>query len=165
MMPATCPCGQRLQASKAAAVTRLTCPECGWSLIIPARDAALSGHGSGRGDESFRGRPAIVRDLGAGVSATKTLIRRLGTAAAALGLIAAAAHGASCSAGGAAIAGLGLTLAGAGLLIAHLHGHAVGIPLISTLYCGTIAALALTAAPAGGPRPEGRPAALDPRPL
>jgi predicted RNA-binding Zn-ribbon protein involved in translation (DUF1610 family) len=164
MMPATCPCGQRLQTSKDATETLLTCPDCGWALIVSAQDAARSGPGIELGNDSLAGRSTIERDLGTGAPAPKS-IPRLGAAAAALGLIAGAAHGASCSAWGAAIAGLGLTLAGAGLLIAHLRGHAAGIPLLSLLYCGTVAALALTAAPAGAPRPEESAADLGPRPI
>jgi hypothetical protein len=164
-MPATCPCGQRLQTSGNAAETHLTCPDCGWSLIVSTRDAALSGAGLGLGDDSpLRGRPTDVRDRRAGPSATKS-IQRLGAVAAALGFLAATAHGASCSACGIALAGLGLTLAGAGFLIAHLHGRAAGIPLISALYCATIAALALTPSPADAPRLEGRSPSLDAQPI
>lgn len=162
MMPATCPCGQRLQTSEEAAETHLTCPDCGWSLIVPGREDPASGPGSGAALSP--GRPTIVPDPGAGPAAT-TWIPRLGAAAATLGLVAATAHGASCSAWGAAIAGLGLTLAGAGLLIAYLRGHTAGIVLTSGLYCATIAALALTATPADTPGPAAGSVPLGPRPI
>jgi hypothetical protein len=163
-MPVTCPCGQRLQTSENAAETYLTCPDCGWSLIVSARDAALSAPGSGLDDDPLGGPAADVRGRRSGVAAAK-LIPRLGAVAAALGLIAAMAHQASYPVWGAALAGLGLTLAGAGVLIAHHQGLAAGIPLVSALYCGTIAALALAPWPAVARRLESRSASLDPRPI
>jgi hypothetical protein len=163
-MAVMCPCGQRLQASENAAETYLTCPDCGWSLIVSARDAALSAPGSGPDDDPLGGPAADVRGRRSGSVAAK-LIPRLGAVAAALGLIAALAHQASYPGWGAALAGLGLTLAGAGVLIAHHQGLAAGIPLVSALYCGTIAALALTPSPAVARRLEGRSASLDPPPI
>ena len=167
-MPATCPCGQRLQASKQAAETHLTCPDCGWTLIVPdpdqASDAVPSGAWSGLGKASPLQPPTVVVADGSGPPVMKA-IRRLGALAAVLGLVAATAHGTGYSAWAGAIAGLGVVPAGVGLLMARLRGHTTGVPLLGALYCGTIAALALTAPPAGAPRASARPASLDPPPI